>query len=216
MSLTPSIAKFKNMSALWFLFVLPAVLAASYKDKLKDYTCYHSYSWMKNTEASKSSLFSAYTDIYSSGYITNRRRLQSKPPPPSSGPPPPTSGGLPPPPTTGGTGTAPTATPTYLTTGWKVTFSGIPSYVRNITAWDLNLLNNRPNGDTDFTTGSTTVKKGQLVTFGSNIGYTGKIGCDKGYWPPGPDCPSDMSAKYVFPTSPAPETSASKSWCNYN
>jgi hypothetical protein len=123
------------------------------------------------------------------------------PPPPDGG----SGGGSGPPPDTG------TTTETvYLTTGWKVTFSGIPSYVRNITAWDLSLLNSRPNKASDFTTGSTTVKKGDLVTFGSNIGYKYYSGCDKGYWPKGPDCPEDMNAKYVFPVDPAPENSTGK------
>ena len=189
----------------WLAFILPAVLATSYQDKLRDYSCYHSYSWMKNTAAATSSLFSsAFTDITSSGYVGARRRLQLPPPPPSGG------GTLPPPPS--GTSTSAPTTP-LLSTGWQVSFSGIPSYLRNISLWDMNLLNNRPKKSTDFSGGKTSVKVGQSVVFGASIGYS-STGCSMGYWPPGPGCPSDMKAKYVFPISPAPEASSSK-WGDY-
>ncbi len=176
---------------LWFVFaVIPTLLlAASYKDVPKDYTCYHSYSWMKNTAGTTSTLFTGvYEDITSSGYIGARRRLQTKLPP-------------------GGGSPAPTLA--TLTTGWKVSFSGIPSYYQNLTAWDMNMLNTRPKKSTDFNGGAPSVSQGQKVLFGANIGYK-STGCTMGFWPPGPGCPGDMKGSYVFPTSPAPETSASK------
>ena len=164
----------------------------SYKDKLKDYSCYHSYSWMKNIDGSKSSLFAgAYEDITSSGYTGARRRLQTKPPPPSGG------------------AASPAPTVAALKTGWKVSFSGIPSYYHNLTAWDMNLLNTRPKKSTDFNGGKTTVSQGQIVQFGANIGYK-STGCTMGYWPPGPGCPADIKGSYIFPVAPAPETSTSK------
>lgn len=94
---------------------------------------------------------------------------------------------------------------TGASVGWKVTFKGIPSYSRTMTAADVTALNSRPHAATDFDSGHTTATAGQVVTFGEDIGYNSNA-CAKGYWPPGPSCPSAYSGLYTFSTTPAPET----------
>jgi len=99
---------------------------------------------------------------------------------------------------------------TTLTTGWKVTFKGIPIYYHNMTEADITKLNSRPQASSDFSSNSkTTATAGTYYQFGSDLGYS-STQCTKGYWPPGPDCPSPTDRSYVFPIKPAPENSTSK------
>jgi hypothetical protein len=202
MKTTIGMPKMKNFGILCCLFILPAVITAgSYKDNLKDYSCYHWYSWQLNKNDNYSSTFGAFTEIMSSEYISSsRRQLAEK------------------------VATrqlhdhgAPAAAvntdevaldATLLTTGWKVTFTGIPRYTRNVSSWDMSLLNGRPNYDTDFKSGPT-VSVGDTVNFGDNIGYR-STSCTLGFWPPGPDCPDQLSGEYVWPIQPARESSSSK------
>lgn len=88
---------------------------------------------------------------------------------------------------------------------WKVTTNHIPRYDHVITDDDMDFLNGRPKASTDFKSGSTTVSSGDTVSFGQDIGYGG-MGCDMGYWPPGPDCPDSTTKTYTWDLTPAPET----------
>ncbi len=152
----------------------------------KDYTCYHAYSWMENTNKLYSTNIGTYTDIVSSGYLSSRRQLHEH------------------------TANNEIKTEsTLLTTGWKVTFTGVPSYTRNFSSWDMSLISNRPNYNKDFGGSSTKAKVGTTYNFGDNIGYK-STQCTLGFWPPGPDCPEALSGEYVFPVEPAPESSNSK------
>ena len=163
-----------------------------YEAKPKDYSCYYAESWATNTNKHYNSYFSAYTDVLTSGYISSsRRRLQPQPPPPPGG--------------GGGGGGGGTSTGTALTTGWKVTFKGIPNYDHTFTASEVAALNARPKKSSDFSSGATTAKAGDYVEFGKNIGYV-TTSCSNGYWPPGPSCPTASDRSYVFPIAPAPET----------
>ncbi len=176
-----------------------------------DYSCLHWSNWKLNRNGNYSTIFSSLTDILTSNYISSssaRRRLQLPPPPSGTG------GG------TGG-GSGPSAAPSTkststssststLTTGWKVTFKGIPLYYHNMSSADISKLNSRPKASTDFSTsGKTTAKAGTYYSFGSSLGYS-STGCTLGYWPPGPVCPSGSDRSYVFPVKPAPENSTSK------
>jgi len=86
-----------------------------------------------------------------------------------------------------------------------VTASGIPDYRLILSAEDINVLNNRPRADREFEGGVTSAQAGDVVEFGQSIGYrsTGP-GCDLGYWPPGPACPSDQSKEHILPVEPEP------------
>jgi hypothetical protein len=154
----------------------------------QDYACYHAYSWMENTDKSYSTNIGSFTDVISSSYTTSRRKLHTH---------------------ASKSKNDKSVKAAALTTGWEVTFTGIPSYTRNVSAWDMSLLNSRPNKATDFKTGATTVSVGTTVNFGDNIGYKSQA-CTKGFWPPGPDCPEELSGDYIWPLEPAPENSTSK------
>lgn len=84
--------------------------------------------------------------------------------------------------------------------------TGVPDYTVTITQDDIDTLNNRPNAASDFRTpsGRTFVNVGDVVEFGEDIGYTRSPGCDLGYWPPGPECPSNQSVVNKIPTQPEP------------
>lgn len=86
----------------------------------------------------------------------------------------------------------------------RVQASGIPDYSTLITQNHINTLNSRPKG-TDFVTSTTTTYVGQTVLFGQNIGYDG-IPCALGYWPFGPQCPSNQAHDVYFPLTPSPSS----------
>ncbi len=192
----------KSFGGLCGIFLLPAVLATSYKDYLKDYSCYHWYSWQLNKNDNYSSAFASYTEIISSEYISSRRKLQEYE----------TNRQLHDHSTN--LGTEVKVESTMLTTGWKVSFTGIPRYTRNISSWDMNLITSRPNYSKDFVGGTTKATLGTTYDFGDDIGYGSKQ-CTLGFWPSGPDCPEYLDGKYVFPIEPAPESSSSKCFPKY-
>lgn len=171
-----------------------------------DYSCLHWNNWRLNRNGNYSTIFSSLTDILTSSYISSsgsaRRRLQLPPPPPPGSAPTAV-------PTTSSSSSS-TTTTTTLTTGWKVTFKGIPLYYHNMTTADITKLNSRPKASTDFSSNSkTTAKAGTYYKFGTSLGYA-STRCTLGYWPQGPDCPSASDRNYVFPIRPAPENSTSK------
>jgi hypothetical protein len=89
--------------------------------------------------------------------------------------------------------------------------SGIPNYKTAITDGHVHALDSRQKAATDFATGATTAKAGDIVPFGANIGYDPKQGCVSGsegygYWPPGPACPKDQKKEQCFPLEPEPAT----------
>ena len=86
------------------------------------------------------------------------------------------------------------------------TATGIPDYAVTMTQADIDTLNNRPNAATDFRTrtGRTSAQVGDVVEFGEDIGYARAPGCDLGYWPPGPECPSNQNVSSKIPTEPEP------------
>lgn len=92
-----------------------------------------------------------------------------------------------------------------MSSGWKIEFTGIPDYDHTMTQDDIDTLNNRPNADTDFISGSTTASVGDVVTFAEDIGYSTDA-CEYGYWPPGPVCPEAYDGSWIFSLAPAPET----------
>jgi len=75
--------------------------------------------------------------------------------------------------------------------------TGIPNYTHTMTITDVQTLNNRPEAATDFVGGVTSATVGQLVQFGTNLGFINNncpAGEGRGYWPPGPSCPGDVSS----------------------
>lgn len=91
---------------------------------------------------------------------------------------------------------------------WSTTTSQIPLYDKEFLSSDISALNSRPKASTDFTTGSTTAVAGNTYKFGANIGYK-TTSCAKGYWPPGPSCPSATAVTNSWDLTPAAETSSS-------
>ena len=88
--------------------------------------------------------------------------------------------------------------------------TGIPNYTIDITDELISNLDSRPFADTDFTTGETTVAVGETIAFGTDIGYDGsRTGCPggagDGWWPPGPECPSEQDNAAYLPLNPEPE-----------
>jgi hypothetical protein len=86
--------------------------------------------------------------------------------------------------------------------------TGIPDYAVTITSDLLAWLNGRPRASSDFASGSATVSAGQIVQFGEDIGYDSASDCvtneGRGYWPPGPTCPTDSAHQIYFPVAPDP------------
>jgi len=76
----------------------------------------------------------------------------------------------------------------------------IPSYNITIDSANVTWLNSRPNADTDFDNGATTVEAGDQVVFGQDIGYSDDM-CSLGYWPPGPVCPESNSETFYVRTN---------------
>ena len=97
-------------------------------------------------------------------------------------------------------------TTSMLSSGkWSTTTNRIPKYNHLFTSTDISSLNSRPKASTDFPTGSTTVVAGTTYTFGSNIGYKTQS-CVRGYWPPGPSCPTSSTITNTWRLNPAVET----------
>ena len=89
---------------------------------------------------------------------------------------------------------------------WSTMFNRIPNYERVFTQEDIEELNSRPNAATDFDNGETSAKAGEKYAFGDDIGYLiTHQGCELGYWPPGPECPTASSKTISWDLSPAPE-----------
>jgi hypothetical protein len=71
-----------------------------------------------------------------------------------------------------------------VTTGWNVTFSGIPNYDHRFSSTEVSSLNSRPKAASDFKNGHTSAAAGDMVAFGGDIGYS-SAACSTSYWPPG-------------------------------
>lgn len=87
--------------------------------------------------------------------------------------------------------------------------SGIPNYDIYINQDQIDWLNNRPKAATDFDTGSTTASSGDLIEFGTDIGYINTqcaLGEGQGYWPPGPGCPTNQNKNVSIPLTPSVNT----------
>jgi len=86
--------------------------------------------------------------------------------------------------------------------------TGIPDYAVSLTEADVDGLNDRPNADSDFTSGSTIGTVGELIAFGQDIGYQNNsnqncsVDAGYGYWPPGPECPTNQSKEGYFTQQP--------------
>jgi len=86
--------------------------------------------------------------------------------------------------------------------------SGIPGYEVVMTEDIINSLNSRPNASHDFSAGVTTASVGDTVIFGGDIGYDNRnsTNCSDtggiGYWPFGPECPTDQNISLNFPSEP--------------
>jgi len=86
--------------------------------------------------------------------------------------------------------------------------TGIPSYAVSLTEADVDGLNNRPKAASDFTGGSTIGTVGELIAFGQDIGYQNNsnqncsVDAGYGYWPPGPECPTNQSKEGYFTQQP--------------
>jgi hypothetical protein len=91
-----------------------------------------------------------------------------------------------------------------------VNSQGIPNYEFTVTDDILDTLNSRPKADTDFLTGAATVEVGDTVAFGEDIGYDSNSNCTDdygyGYWPPGPECPTEDERTVYLPTEPTDTT----------
>ncbi|MAG76990.1 MAG: hypothetical protein CL811_09525 [Colwelliaceae bacterium] len=89
-----------------------------------------------------------------------------------------------------------------------VTSQGIPNYNVEITEEIYDSLTARPRSNTDFVGGAPTIGVGDIVSFGQDIGYSSNRNCGTdagyGYWPPGPDCPTDSTREGYFPQEPTP------------
>lgn len=93
----------------------------------------------------------------------------------------------------------------------QVKATGIPNYRVMITPEILDTLKKRPKAATDFIGGKPNVALGDVVEFGQNIGYNSSPrNCSttggNGYWPPGPECPQNVSKQASFPLQPTPAT----------
>jgi len=87
-----------------------------------------------------------------------------------------------------------------------VTATGIPKYDVYISQEQVDWLNNRPKAATDFDAGSTIVSSGDLIEFGTDMGYINTqcaVGEGQGYWPPGPGCPTNQSKSVSIPLAPS-------------
>lgn len=94
----------------------------------------------------------------------------------------------------------------------EVRSQGIPKYDIIITDEIMQSLTSRPKAATDFVAGMPKIKAGDVVKFGQDIGYRSNRRCTEGfgygYWPPGPDCPTEDERVVVLPTAPTPSDQA--------
>jgi hypothetical protein len=97
---------------------------------------------------------------------------------------------------------------------WSTTTNQIPKYNKLFSSSDISALNSRPKASTDFVSGSTTAVAGTTYQFGASIGYKTQS-CSKGYWPPGPSCPSATSVTNAWDLTPSPETSSNGCYFPY-
>ena len=73
----------------------------------------------------------------------------------------------------------------------RVVATGMPDYVHVVTVADGAFLRERPRPGNDFTSGEPTVVVGDVLQFGSDLGYR-STGCSRaagtgyGFWPPAP------------------------------
>jgi len=90
--------------------------------------------------------------------------------------------------------------------------TGVPSYSVQLSQTEIDALNNRPNAATDFISGSTTATTENAVAFGQDIGFQSRSSCNTnggfGYWPPGPECPENVSHQSSFNTNPSANSSS--------
>lgn len=167
-------------------------ITLSYSFNDQDYSCYHANSWMENVNRSRNSIFTSYTDIVKSHYLSgSRRRLHGNMPPASP------------------SKIVTQSASSKLSTGWQIEFKGIPSYAHTMTAADITTLTSRPKASTDFMGGYTTAVAGNTYEWGADINYHSDE-CGRGYWPPGPVCPVGGSRLTVYPVMPKPEIKAGK------
>ena len=91
---------------------------------------------------------------------------------------------------------------------YQISATGIPNYSVELTQDDIDALNARPEAASDFVGGQTTAQVGDVIGFGADIGYNiTRVGCELGYWPPGPACPSDQERVANIPSTPTPASS---------
>ena len=87
-----------------------------------------------------------------------------------------------------------------------VSSEGIPDYSVVITQEIYEGLTTRPRANTDFIGGVPSVSVGDVVEFGEDIGYNSNQNCGDnegyGYWPPGPDCPTQSTREGYLPKEP--------------
>ena len=94
----------------------------------------------------------------------------------------------------------------------RVKATGIPDYAVTVDQALLDILKARPKAATDFANGQTSVALSDIIEFGQDIGYNNNTqqnctqGQGYGYWPPGPQCPTNQSKEGYFPQQPTPAT----------
>lgn len=96
-----------------------------------------------------------------------------------------------------------------------VNSQGIPKYDVMMTQQILDELTMRPKAGTDFVVGQPSVGVGEVVKFGQDIGYQSNRNCTDdygyGYWPPGPECPTQDAREVFLPVEPTPTQSVCES-----
>jgi len=96
----------------------------------------------------------------------------------------------------------------------RIQATGIPGYSYSADQALVDELNTRPLAETDFLTGATTISAGDTVEFGQDIGLSSNTSCTSGagygYWPPGPECPSDIAHDRYIPLIPTPAAEGSE------
>jgi len=89
-----------------------------------------------------------------------------------------------------------------------VSSQGIPNYETTITQDVLDGLTSRPRASSDFVGGAPSVEVGDVVSFGEDVGYESNSNCTVdygyGYWPPGPECPTQDERTVYIPLEPTP------------
>eukprot|EP00981_Chlorochromonas_danica_P005239 scaffold1050_cov176-Ochromonas_danica.AAC.5 len=156
-----------------------------------DYSCLHANAWLKNRDGHYDTIFHAYSDILLSKCFncttttnssSSRTYLRFE------------------------EGSSSSSSPSSNSSVyWQVDYEGIPRYDHNITLEDVAKLNGRPSARSDFRLKHSTVKAGDVIGFGQDVGYAGSS-CLHGYWPPGSGCVTSYHDWSIFPLSPAAET----------